>query len=73
MSTRQELAVLGIGLWLAGAAVAESPQEAAGKAMAASLARQVAFRRDRHAGVDRQAGRAAVTMASPERRDPRRG
>ena len=29
MSTRQKLAVLSLALWLAGAAVAESPQETA--------------------------------------------
>jgi soluble lytic murein transglycosylase-like protein len=68
MSTRQELAVLGIGLWLAGAAVAESPQEAAGKAMAASLARQAAAVATMQVSIAKQ--RAAVAMVSTVTHDP---
>ena len=68
MNTRQELAVLSLGLWLVGVALAESPQEAAGKAMAASVARQVAAVTAMRISIARQ--RAAVTMAPPETRDP---
>jgi soluble lytic murein transglycosylase-like protein len=68
MSTRQELALLGLGLWLVGAAVAESPPEAAGKAMAASLARQAVAVATMQISIARQ--RASVTMAPAETRAP---
>ncbi len=69
MNSRQKLAVLVLGLELAGLAAAESPQEAAGKAMAASIARQVAAVTAMRISIARQ--RAAVTVAPPETRDPR--
>jgi len=68
MNNRQKLAVLGLGLWLVGAATAESPQEAAGKAMASSLARQAVAVTAMRMSIARQ--RAAVTMAPPETRNP---
>ena len=68
MNTRQRLAHLSLALWLVGAAVAESPQETAGKAMAASLARQAAAVTAMRISIARQ--RAAVTMAPPETRGP---
>jgi soluble lytic murein transglycosylase-like protein len=66
MNTRQRLAHLSLALWLVGTAVAESPQETAGKAMAASLARQAAAVTAMRISIARQ--RAAVTMAPPETR-----
>ena len=68
MSTSQKFAVLVLGLELAGAALAESPQEVAGKAMAASLARQAAAVATMRISIAKQ--RAAVTMAAPETREP---
>jgi soluble lytic murein transglycosylase-like protein len=68
MNTRQELAVLALGVWLVGTALAESPREAAGKAMAASVARQVAAVTAMRISIAKQ--RAAVTMGPPAIRDP---
>ena len=68
MNIRQKLALLGLGLWLVGAAVAESPQETAGKAMAGSLARQAAAVAAMRVSIARQ--RAAMVMLPLQTRDP---
>ncbi len=61
MNTCQKLGVLGLGLWLAGGAAAESPQEAAAKAMEASLARQAEAVTAMRISIAKQ--RAAITLA----------
>jgi len=65
MSSRQKLAVL--GLWLGhgvGVAVAESPQEAARKAMEASIARQRQAAAAMRISIEKQ--RAALAAARPD-------
>jgi soluble lytic murein transglycosylase-like protein len=60
-----------LGLWLAAAALAESPQEAARKAMETSVARQAAAVAAMRLSIEKQ--RAALASAAPPARTADRG
>ena len=68
MSIRLGAGFLTFSLLATGQAFADSPQEAAGRAMAASIARQTAAVSAMRISIAKQ--RAAVTMAAPEIREP---